>query len=240
MRVGLTILAMLLCIAPAPAQAEDPTVRFRRGNENASRSRWEEAMLEYGQLAKEGVRAPALYWNWAQAAAASGKKGEAFWALLRAQDLEARDSTISRELERLRGELGLDPSEVSLGLWGDTRRLARRLRFDGLAIAAFALSLIATMGGKPRASLSLLMFLIGLVLVCPFLVAPFRDSRGVVVQKDAPLVDVPRDNAVALSNLREGEVVPILGEEGAYVRIQDASGARGFALKSDVRRIGIE
>ena len=84
------------------------------------------------------------------------------------------------------------------------------------------------------------MFLAGLVLISPFLVAPFRGSRGVVVQKDAPLVDAPRDNAVALANLREGEVVPILGEEGSYVRIQDASGARGFALKSDVRRIGME
>jgi uncharacterized protein YgiM (DUF1202 family) len=61
-----------------------------------------------------------------------------------------------------------------------------------------------------------------------------------VVQKDAPLMDAARNDALALANLREGEVVPILGEEGEYVKIQDASGARGFAHRNDVRRIGVE
>jgi hypothetical protein len=71
----------------------------------------------------------------------------------------------------------------------------------------------------------------------PFATGAWRERRGVVVQKEAPLVDVPRTDAVALANLREGEVVPLLGEEGDYVRIQDASGARGFAHRTDVLRI---
>ena len=61
-----------------------------------------------------------------------------------------------------------------------------------------------------------------------------------VVRKDAPLLDVARPEGVALASLREGEVVPLLGEEGDYVRIQDASGARGFAHKGDVRKVGME
>lgn len=240
LRFAWPLLAALLWVPSATAQSEAPSVGFRRGNENAARSRWEDALLDYARLAKDGVRAPSLYWNWAQAASASGKKGEAVWALLRAQDLTPTDPTIGRDLERLRGELGLDPSEVSLGLLGDARLMARRSRFDALAIAALLLSVFALMGKKPRPSLSLASFLIGLLLALPFFAGSWREPRGVVVQKDAPLLDIPRNDAVALANLREGEVVPLLGEEADYVRIQDASGARGFAHKNDVRRMEIE
>ena len=224
----------------AAAQSEAPSAVFRRGNEHAARSRWDEATVEYARLAQDGVKAPSLYWNWAQAASASGRKGEALWALMRGRELAPGDASMIREVERLRGELGLDPSEVSLGFLGDLRMLARRFRFDVLTIAAFLLSLFAVMGRRPRASLSLGALRLGLLLALPFVAGSWREPRGVVVQKDAPLMDIARNDAVALANLREGEVVPLLGEEGEYVRIQDASGARGFAHKSDVRRIGIE
>ncbi len=230
-----TLLASL-----AAAQAESPAAVFRRGNEHAARSRWDDAIGEYGRLAKDGVMAPSLYWNWAQAASASGRKGEALWAVMYGRELTPGDPSMIREAERLRGELGLDPSEVSLGFLGDLRSLARRFRFDALAIAAFLVSLVAVLGGKPRASLSLSALVAGLLLGAPFVAGSWREPRGVVVHKDAPLMDAARNDALALANLREGEVVPLLGEEGEFVRIQDASGARGFAHKDDVRRIGAE
>jgi hypothetical protein len=232
------VLLTLVWAASIFAQPEAPELVFRRANENASLSNWDEAIQEYGRLVKGGVRAPALYWNWAQAAGASGKKGEALWALLCAQDLAPGDSSINRELERLRGELGLDPSEVSRGFLGDARDLARRFRFDALAIALMVSSLIAV--SRRRTGVALFMFLTGLVLISPFFGGSWREPRGVVVQKDAPLVDLPRADAVALANLREGEVVPLLAQAGEYQKIQDASGARGFAHKNDVRRIGTD
>ena len=186
------------------------------------------------------MKAPSLYWNWAQAASASGLKGEALWAFMNGRELAPGDASMIREVERLRGELGLDPSEISLGFLGDLRMLARRFHFDALAIAAFLLSMLAVMGKKSRSSLSLASLLAGLLLGAPFVAGSWREPRGVVVQKDAPLVDAARNDAVALASLREGEVVPLLGEEGEYVKIQDASGARGFAHKNDVRRIGAE
>ncbi len=242
MKVRSAPLLFLAALWPclAAAQAEAPETVFRRGNEHAARSRWDEAIVEYGGLARNGVKAPSLYWNWAQAAAASGRKGEALWALMRGRELTPGDSSMVRDIERLRGELGLDPSEVSLGFLGDLRVLARRFRFDALALAAFLVSIVAAMGKKPRSSLSLSALGVGLLLGAPFVAGAWREPRGVVVQKDAPLMDVARNDAVALANLREGEVVPLLGEEGEYVKIQDASGARGFAHKDDVRRIGIE
>jgi hypothetical protein len=223
---------------PSVARPEDSAVGFRRGNESASHSKWDDAISEYSRLAQEGVKSPSLYWNWAQAASASGRKGEALWALLRAQEQTPGDASLARDIERIRGELGLDPSEVSLGLLGDVRLLARRLRFDVLAIAALLLSIASLLGRKPRKPLALSAFLTGVVLITPYFAGAWREPRGVVVQRDAPLLDAPRNEAVALANLREGEVVPLLGEEGDCVRIQDASGARGFAHRSDVRRIG--
>lgn len=238
-----TLQSLLIALFLGPltwAQTEPPAAAFRRGNESAAHGRWDDAIHEYQGLVGSGVAAPSVYWNWAQAAIASGRKGEGLWALMRAVELSPSDRQMVREIERLRGELGLDPSEVSLGLLGELRLTARRFRFDAIAIAAFLLSMFLAIGKKPRRSFSLGALLLGLLLSAPLVAGSWREPRAVVVQKDAPLVDAPRSDAVALANLREGEVVPLLGEEGDYVRIQDASGARGFAHRSDVRKIDRE
>ena len=231
-----------LLLAPKPVAAQSPTPDdiFRRGNEHASKGRFEDALAEYGRLEKSGVLAPSLYWNWAQVASATGKKGETLWALLRAQELSPTDPGVLREVERVRLELGLDLAETSLGLLGDLRFLARRHRFDGLALLCAMASLALLAGRMPRRGLSRLLILAALLLALPHVVGRWSEPRGVVIQTNAPLVDIPRADAVALTKLREGEVVPLLGEEGEYVKIQDASGARGFAHKSDVRRVGMK
>ena len=40
-----------------------------------------------------------------------------------------------------------------------------------------------------------------------------------------------------MGTLREGEVVPVLEASGDYLRVEDSSGARGWALAADVRRL---
>lgn len=222
----------------AVARADAPTA-FSEANEKAARGQWQEALPVYRKLAQDGSRAPALYWNWGQAAAAGGRKGEALWAYLAARQVAPRDQGVGREIEKLRAELGLDPSEISLGLEGDASLLARRLRFDILAVLAVLGSIGVLFVRRPRAALSVIFLLLGLLLLGPYHFAAWRQPRAVIVQKDAPLLDASRDDAVALSNLREGEVVPILEEAGDFVKIQDASGARGFAHRDDVRRLEV-
>ncbi|MEO8361922.1 MAG: hypothetical protein ABI672_17945, partial [Vicinamibacteria bacterium] len=65
------------------AQTEDATTVFRKGNDAAAHSRWDDAISEYTRLSQAKVQAPSLYWNWSQAALGGGRKGEAMWALLR-------------------------------------------------------------------------------------------------------------------------------------------------------------
>ncbi len=244
MRLCTTLLAAFLCVpsaeAQAPAPAEAPTAAFRRGNESATRSQWDEAIAVYAEIEKQGVRAPSLYWNWAQTASAAGKKGEALWAALRARELSPTDSSLNREIETLRAELGLDPSEVSLGLVGDLRAQARRFRLDIIAMIFFAASIALLVGKKPRTVLGRGAFAAGVLVALPLLGGAWQEPRGVVIHKDAPLLDIPQNDAIAIANLREGEAVPLLAFEGEFVRIQDASGARGFAHRADVRKIGME
>ena len=40
--------------------------------------------------------------------------------------------------------------------------------------------------------------------------------------------------AESIGSLREGEVVPLLGRSGDYVRVEDSSGVRGWAAAADV------
>ena len=230
-------LGMALLIASF-ARADTQT-SFREANEKAAHGQWQDALSIYRKLAQDGVRSPALYWNWAQTAAAGGRKGEALWAYLAARHVAPRDSGVGREIEKLRAELGLDPSEISLGLEGDARLLARRLRFDILAVLALISSIGLLFIPRPRIVLSGVFLLLGLLLLGPYHFAAWRQPRAVIVQKDAPLLDASRGDAVALANLREGEVVPILEEAGDFVKIQDASGARGFAHRDDVRRLEV-
>jgi len=229
-------LALVFALVAASSHAQgESAASFRTANENAARSRWDEATEGYAKLASSGVRAPSLYWNWSQAAAANGKQGEAVWALICARQLQPRDQSVDREIERIRLELGLDPSEISLGLAGDAVLGARRLHLDLVAALMFVISLVgATIR---RTSIALGFLMTGALLLAPFWIGSAQGVRGVVVRKDAPLVDIPRNDAVPLATLREGEVIPLLSEEGEYFKVQDASGARGFAHKSNVRRI---
>jgi SH3 domain-containing protein len=62
-------------------------------------------------------------------------------------------------------------------------------------------------------------------------------ATGAVVRRGAPLFDAASPTAETVGTLREGEVLPILESSGGYVRVEDSSGARGWALASDVRTL---
>lgn len=219
--------------------AADPSAeRFRaataavRGGDAAA------GIRTFRALAAEGVESPTLYWNWAQAAAMRGEVGEAVWALLRCRILSPGDASVERELARLRQLAQLTPAETAPQPWAELAHQARRFRLGSLAVVFFVLSVLCH--GTARwlqraarwpvvgawAALGL-----ALLLALPAGVAPVA-ARPVatVVRSGAPLLDAAAPNATPLATLRVGEVVPILSRSGPYLRIQDSSGARGWAL----------
>jgi hypothetical protein len=236
MSAALLAFALLL---QAPPQQE----QFRAANEAVRGGDLPKGIASYAALAADDGESASLYWNWSQAAAARGTPGEALWALLRARELEPADRALGREIERLRESANLDAAEIAPEPLAALRRVSRQWHLGALALlfgmASLALhaALRLRPGSRALERLPAAFFAIALLAaVCP-VAATFARPTGVVVRRGAPILDSASATAEASGTLREGEVVPILQQSGAYLRIEDSSGARGWARGDDVRRL---
>jgi SH3 domain-containing protein len=220
------------------ATAED---RFRAANALARQADYPRAIAAYDELARSGFESAALYWNWAQAAGARGATGEALWALLRAREMDPGDRAVGRDIERLREGANLDRAEIAPEPLAALARWGRRFRLDLIAVALMVASLAAHAWLRwrrraPRlANLASITLVLGLLVAVVPIVGSLARPTGAVVRRGASLLDAASPTAEAVGTLREGEVVPILETSGRYVRIEDSSGARGWALSDDVR-----
>ena len=239
-------LAAVLAGLSASAVGEDgrsPEQRFRTANELVRGGDYPKGIALYEELAASGAESASLYWNWAQAAIARGARGEALWALLRARELDPSDRAVRRDIERLREGANLDRAEIAPEPLADLARFARRFRLDLVGVALLVLSLAAHAGLRLRPEAPGLLPLawtalcLGLCAAALPMAGAFARPTGTVVRRAAPLLDAASPTAEAMGTLREGEVVPILEASGGYLRVEDSSGARGWALAADVRRL---
>lgn len=242
MSPGAMLLALGLGLAlPAPASA--PAERFREANEAARGGDFPRAISAYADLASSGAESASLYWNWSQSAAARGAMGEALWALLRGRELEPGDKALGREIERVREGANLDAAEVAPEPLFALGRASRRFLLGDLALGLGAASLLLHAAARrwPARRGLIGASVLALLLACLTAVFPvaasFARPTGVVVRRGAPLLDAASDTAEAVGALREGEAVPILQESGEFLRVEDSSGARGWARAQDVRRL---
>ena len=235
-RVGLLAAALASPLFAAPADE-----RFREANDLVRAGDYPKATAVYGELAAGGRESASLYWNWAQAATARGASGEALWALLRARELDPGDRAVVRDVERLREALNLDPAEIAPEPLAAAGRAARRFRLDLVALVLLALSLGAHALARlrPGARWALTTARATLALGCLAAAVPvaasFARPTAAVVRRGAPLLDAASPTAESTGSLREGEVVPILEGSGAWLRVEDNAGARGWTHVDDVR-----
>lgn len=236
-RLALAFVALL----PLAAGAATPDERFREATAQARAGDLPRALQAYGELAADGHESASLYWNWAQAAEARGATGEALWALLRAREIEPGERAVPREIERLRESSNLDLAEISPEPFLALARLGRRFHLGPLALLllAAALGLHAaarwlTLARWPVTA-GWAAVALGLLSAAPPLLGSLARPVGVVVTRGAALLDSASPEAAALGSLREGEVVPLLERSGGYLRVEDSSGARGWARAEDVR-----
>jgi tetratricopeptide (TPR) repeat protein len=240
------VLGVAAVARAAEAPPGDPEAVFREANELARSGDYPKAIALYEQLARGGTESASLWWNWGQAAAARGATGEAVWALLRARELDPGDRAVRRDIERLRESANLDPAEIAPEPMAAAARIARQFRLDVVAVVFLALSLVAhaVLRMAPRAAGARMTLWTALALGLLAAAAPgagaFARPVGVVLHRGAPLLDAASPTAEAVGTLREGEVVPILERSGAYLRVEDSSGARGWASAEDVRGLGGE
>jgi hypothetical protein len=238
-------LALTAALAAAVATAAPQDERFRAANELARAGDFPKALAAYAGLAAAGTESASLYWNWAQAAAASGAPGEALWALLRAREVDPGDRAVAREIERMREALNLDRAEIAPEPLAAAARLSRRIRLDlatvGLAFASLlAHGLARLRRGAPRlVSLAWLAAALAVLSAAPGIAGSFARPTAAVVRRGASLFEAASPTAAATGSLREGEVVPVLDTSGEWLRVEDNAGARGWARGEDVRRLDV-
>jgi hypothetical protein len=244
--VGLKLSPIVLAaglMAGAAAGSGSPGERFREANDLARTGDYPKAVALYEELAVGGEESASLYWNWAQTAAARGAPGEALWALLRARELDPGDRAVAREIERRREASNLDPAEIAPDPWAGWVRVSRRYHLDlaGALLVLVSVALHVAVRLRPGArgptATAGVTLALGLILTAGSAASSLARPAGVVVRRGAPLLDAASPTAEAVGTLREGEVVPILEGSGGYVRVEDSSGARGWALAPDVRRL---
>jgi hypothetical protein len=217
--------------------------RFREATRQLQAGDTKKAIAIYRDLAATGAESGSLYWNWAQAATSKGAVGEALWALLRAREIAGADTPTAREIERLRQAANLDTAELAPDPLAAVARAAARFHLDLVAIALLALSLAGHLLARafPAARWPVATAWLALALGAGTAAVALAGARArptaVVVHRGVPLADAASPSASVLATLREGEVVPVLGASGAYLRIQDSSGARGWVTAGDVWRL---
>lgn len=241
MRIAFAV-ALVLAL-PGLAGAATPDERFREANELMRGRDYPKAIAIYEELAASGAASAALYWNWAQAASARGATGEALWALLRARELAPSDPAVAREIERLREVANLDRAELAPEPLATAARTARQYRLGLIAAVMLLLSLalhgaIRWRDPAPRlVPLTWTALVVGLLAALLPVAGAFARPTATVIHRGTPLLEAASPTAEPVGTLREGEVVPILEASGDYVRIEDSSGARGWARTRDVRVI---
>jgi hypothetical protein len=235
---------VLALVAPLARGATPEDERFRAANDLARAADYPKAIAGYRELARSGTESASLYWNWAQAAAASGATGEALWALLRARELDPGDRAVAREVERLREALNLDRAEIAPEPLAAAARFSRRFRLDLLSAAVVLLSLLAhaLVRLRPRAgpsghALAPGLLVLAVLLAVPAAAGSFARPTATVVRRGASLFEAASPSAAAVGTLREGEVVPVLEATGEWLRVEDNAGGRGWARAKDVRRL---
>jgi hypothetical protein len=245
---GLIALAVILSTAVA-ARAQDtgsagtPAERFREATRQLQAGDAQKAIAAYRDLAATGAESDSLYWNWAQAAWSRGAIGESLWALLRAREIAGADAPAAREIERLRQAANLDTAELAPDPLAAVARAATALHLDLITICLLAMSLAghalarAFPATRWPVAAAWLALVAGVGASAVTLAGARAHPAAVVVRRGVPLSDAASPTALVLATLREGEVVPVLGASGTYLRIQDSSGARGWVTADEVWRL---
>jgi len=243
MRIRGALLLAFCLLLPQAGRTEEgksPAERFRAAGELVRKGDLLKGIASYRELAEGGTESASLYWNWAQAASAQGEVGEALWAALRARELDPGDGALSREIQRLREAANLDSAEIAPDPLAVLARQARRFHLGALALLLSAASVGARLLARllPRrpefGPLAWAAFALACLLGALPLAGSMARPTAVVVRRGAPLFDSASPTASPMGALRLGEVVPVVERSGGFLRVEDSSGARGWARAEEV------
>ncbi len=105
------LLAPLFLLVLAQAQPDNPTDRFRKGNQAMQSEHYEEAVQQYESLLSQGFEHPDLYYNLGNAYYRLGLIGKAVWAYEKGRQFAPRDPDINYNLELVNARI---PDRIEL------------------------------------------------------------------------------------------------------------------------------
>lgn len=246
MKKLLTLVTVFLFTVPAVwGQENDPKKLFAEANRLYDAQNYPGAIQLYEQLAGQGVRTPALYYNLASAHFKTKAIGQSVLYLLRAQKLSPGDDDIEGNL-RFVSQFTIDKGTLSspplafftelfpLGtwaLWGTvcyflfTGIIALRIWFKS---RAFLLR-----WGTWLVGILLGVFALGFYLSWSWSKVP----KGVLIAREAPVKSGPGDDFVTQLLGHEGLTFQILEEREDYFEVLLPNGVKGWVKKEEAAKV---
>jgi tetratricopeptide (TPR) repeat protein len=242
----LTLLAVFLFTVPVVrGQEGDPIKLFAEANRLYDSQNYSGAINLYEQLAEQGIRTPALYYNLASAHFKTKAIGKSVLYLLRAQKLSPGDDDIEGNL-RFVSQFTIDKGTLSspplafftelfpLGTWTLWATIFYFLLAGLIALRIWfkSRSFPLRLGTWVAGSLFML-FAVGFYLSWDWSKVP----KGVLIAKEAPVKSGPGEDFVTQLLGHEGLTFQILEEREDYFEVLLPNGVKGWVKKEEAAKV---
>ncbi|MCI0596585.1 MAG: tetratricopeptide repeat protein [candidate division Zixibacteria bacterium] len=246
MKKLLTLLAVFLFTVPAVwGQEGDPKKLFAEANRLYDLQNYTGAVQLYEQLAGQGVRTPALYYNLASAHFKTQAIGKSVLYLLRAEKLSPGDNDIEGNL-RFVSQFTIDKGTLSspplafltelfpLGTWALWATVFYFLLTGLIALRIwFKSSAFFLRWGTWLVGILLAVFAFGFYLSWSWSKVP----KGVLLAKEAPVKSGPGEDFVTQLLGHEGLTFQILEEREDYFEVLLPNGVKGWVKKLEAAKV---
>jgi tetratricopeptide (TPR) repeat protein len=234
----------LLLLSAATLRAQTPVDAFVQANKLYEEGKYPQAAAAYEKLTDSGIHSPALYFNLGNACLKSGKLGQAIYAYRQAQNLAPRDPDIRANLQIARSQAGNNAvlpgsrwtrwaGHLTLNEWTGAASVAVALFFLVLAAREIVPSLRQSSGGWLTC---LGVISVGLVIGLTLAVEQHLiDRTSVVITPEAVVRRGPLNEAQSAFTVHDGAELRVLGQDGDWLQVSDASRHIGWVAQRDVR-----
>ncbi|RZL01180.1 MAG: tetratricopeptide repeat protein, partial [Hymenobacter sp.] len=231
------------------AHVPDHTASFRSANAQLRQGQYAPAICQYQQLERQGVRQPALFCNLGNAFYQSGRVGWAVYYYEKALALAPLDEQLLANRRAAQSQLPAPAAAPTPWPLPTTPRIWQTAD-NAAAIAAFSifissiLYLVATVA-KGRATAprvlasSRVLLLVGALLLAAAggLLWPLQQRAAIITRPRALLRSGPSSRARQIAEVSEGEKVSVQAYYGGWLKVQTASGAKGWISTLSAARL---
>jgi tetratricopeptide (TPR) repeat protein len=234
----------LLLLSAATLRGQSTADAFVQANKLYEEGKYPQAAAAYEKLVQAGTISSALYFNLGNAWLKSAQIGKAIYAYHKAEDLAPRDPDIRANLQIARSQAGNNAvlpgsrwtrwaGQLTLDEWAEAASAALAVFF--LALAAREIAPAFRQSGRGwLAGLGLItvVLVIGLSLAMD---QHLFEKTSVVITSEAVVRRGPLNEAQSAFTVHDGAELRVLGQDGDWLQVSDASRHIGWVAQRDVR-----